>query len=98
MTLEDIINATSVQLKDTTLILHKRVVPHQSVKILKTFIYDLYAVKNNVKNCIMTFSYTMKAASEELNIAWEESNKQFLEVFIDWIITSESFKELYGVQ
>lgn len=100
--LHDVIEAANKHIDKSKgfLVLHKAVKLHPTFKVYKTYCYGLYLV-NSVDpqgKCVLRHDVTKNSPSEDMNKDWEEQDKNFLSILIDWL-SSQYFMELRnGIQ
>lgn len=89
MELYDIVDAASKLMKDKTktLVLHRCMKQHPKFKVYKSYEYRLYMVDsgNKEKTLLLEKIFTMNAPAEELLRVWDECDKEYLSVLIQWI-------------
>lgn len=92
MELSDIIDAINKNI-NATLVLHKKMDTHPKFKVYKIYTYDLYRVDARNKELLLEWKITKNAPSEEIRKAWNEADKEYLAILVDWI-SSDKYKKI----
>lgn len=91
MILEDIIEAIGKDL-GSTLVLHKSVKTHPTIKAYKVFYYGLYAIEED-KIMLLSFKVNKNLAIENMSEAKDDCDKQFISYLVRWL-TSDVYRRL----
>lgn len=93
--LNDIIEAAEKLLdnKNCTLVLHRNMKVHPKFKVYKIFEYKLYSYNSisKDKTVLLDESYTINTPSDDIISTWNNCDKKFLTILIEWF-TSRDFK------
>lgn len=85
MDLYDIITAVE-PIINKTLVLHRNMKQHPKFKVYKVFEYNLYSIgSDNSKELLLSQSYTINSASEDIEINWDKCDKSYLVILLKWI-------------
>lgn len=82
---DDIIKASNDIIKDD-LILHRNMKVHPKFKVYKNFEYNLYSIKGGNKTLLFNHTFTENTPSNDILEVWEECDKKYLSVFLNWLI------------
>ena len=92
MEIEEIIDAIN-KVSNATLVLHRRMTVHPKFKVYKVYSYNLYRVDLPNKELVLEWSVTKNAPAEELGKAWNEADKEYLSILVNWL-SSEKYKSM----
>lgn len=91
MILEDVIEAIEKDL-GSTLVLHKSIKTHPTIKAYKVFSYGLYAIEGN-NIMLLSFKVSKNLAIEGISEAKDDCDKQFISYLVSWL-TSDIYRRL----
>lgn len=92
ITLDAIIDAMN-NIVDGTLVLHRSMRAHPTIKVYKRFCYNIYLIKGNSKELIWSWEDVKNTPSDEIESTWVTEDFIYLNKLIEWI-SNEDFKKL----